>query len=113
MVHFIFFLYTLSFATAAASITGAILLYLHYRMRVLLFYSAMLAIPTLLLIQRMVEFYSSSIPMSHPAWSALAQALFEKAAFVSGMFIGPLFLHHLLGLEISKIRRWLYLAAAA
>jgi DNA-binding CsgD family transcriptional regulator len=112
MIHLNFILYFLSIIFATASLTGSILFFLHYRKKVLMYYGWMLAVPTLLLLDRIIELYcSGAIRLPSPIIPMLLLAI-EKTAFSLGMFVGPFFTHSILGLSMSRLWKRIFISAA-
>jgi DNA-binding CsgD family transcriptional regulator len=108
MIHLNFILYLLSFVAATASVTGAILFYFHYRKLVLIYYALMLSVPTLLLLHRIAELYCTVMIHQTVASVSTTLLIIEKIAFSIGIFIGPYFMHHLLGLPLSRLQKLTY-----
>jgi DNA-binding CsgD family transcriptional regulator len=112
MIHINLFLYLLSFIAAAVSITGSIVFYLQYHKKVLVYYSLMLGVAVLLLFHRMLQLYCGTMHLEHHACTPFLIMAVEKAALCLAMFAGPVFMHHLLGLDLSQRKRRFYLALA-
>jgi DNA-binding CsgD family transcriptional regulator len=112
MLHLTLFLYLLSLIAASASITGAVVFYFHYRNKALIYYALMLAVVTLLLLHRMAGVYCSATELNRFAMMRLTLAVIEKCAFVTGVFSGPIFMHLLLGIELTALRKRIYLLVA-
>jgi DNA-binding CsgD family transcriptional regulator len=93
---------------ASASITGAVILYSHFRKKVILLYAIALLVPTLLMFHRVSELYCSIMICNHLHFMKYVLSIIEKSAYLLGILSGPLFLHRLLGLQSGKIKRILF-----
>ena len=110
MIHLDILLYFISFIAATASITGCILFYFHYHKEVLIYYGLMLVVATLLLFHRVLELYCVLNVHSHCSALSYIVPSIEKIGFALGIFIGPLFMHQLLGIALSRTRKIVYIA---
>jgi DNA-binding CsgD family transcriptional regulator len=97
---------------AGASLSGAVLFYFQYRKKVLLYYGLMLLVPTVLLVHRITELYCGAIAHCDAAWIPTVLSAIEKSAFSLGMFVGPFFMHLVLGISLSRPRKTSYIAVA-
>jgi DNA-binding CsgD family transcriptional regulator len=113
MIHLTLFLYLLSLIAASASITGALLFYFNFRNKALISYALMLGIVTLLLLRRMVEMYCHAVNLTSGPGPRLVLDSIEQCAFIIGMFVGPLFVHRLLGIDITVKRKRFFIFTAA
>jgi DNA-binding CsgD family transcriptional regulator len=103
----------LSLAAGVASLTGAVIIYLQHRKKVIIYYGMMLLVASLLVLHRLVELYTVEFQFDRYPWSSGILTAIENIAYCIGVFIGPFFMHNLLGIGISKVRRYLYLAIGA
>jgi DNA-binding CsgD family transcriptional regulator len=108
MRHFAFFLYVFAFSTGAVSLTVSVLFYRQYHKKVIALYGSMLLVVALLVLKRMLELYLriAGLPET-PLWEHGLSAL-ENTAYVLGVFAGPYFCHFLIGLPVSRMRKYAY-----
>jgi hypothetical protein len=90
MLHITLILYLLSLVAASASITGAVVFYFRFRNTALFYYALMLGVVALLLLHRMTELYCDAMNLRGGAIQLILASI-EHAAFITGMFAGPLF----------------------
>jgi len=79
----------------------------------LLYYCVMVIVVALLTVRRGMQHYGLLTGLDDAAWFGVAGLVVERTAFVIGMFVGPLFTHHLVGGSIDRVRRIAYAGVAS
>jgi len=102
--------YLIAFGAGIASITASMLLSVRYRRRVIFWYGLMQGVMFFLMLNRMAETYLLLIGTIPAGISGCAVLAIKKIAFGLGMFAGPPFTHHLVGIKMSSRQRTTYVA---
>jgi DNA-binding CsgD family transcriptional regulator len=108
MAHVSIIVYLLAFGAGIASITASLLLYIRYRRRVIFWYALMQGVMFFLMLNRMAETYLSITNIVASGMAGIAVIAIKKIAFMLGMFAGPAFAHHLVGVKMSPARKKAY-----
>ena len=110
MAHVSIIVYLLAFGAGIASITASLLLYVRYRRRVIFWYALMQGVMFFLMLNRMAETYLSITGIAMLGAAGCVVCAIKKTAFMLGMFSGPAFAHHLVGVKMSPMLKKTYFA---